>query len=232
MYSVLCWWLFSQLSLWDPAPGYDGDAAIFPLLFRRNLEYPVSPDDVHVPTKCINCPVRLRHRHHRLGLRVLEGCVTLAPERHGHGEVLSAGLVRLHRCGVVVEWLPLRCIPIPVEPRGFNIHIKIISEPFNNIGECRTDFLPVPLVIRNNVTVSMPKFPQLLLRNSRSLDLMKKFVVYRHVSWISKQITNNDHVPGGALPVVLGQARSCHHHPHRRGFVTWIEVFCVFLRPR
>ena len=87
------------------------------LCLDTNLEDPVSPDDVDISPKCVDCPVWLGHGHHGLGLSVLEGGVPLAAEGDGHSEVLGPGLVRLHGSCVMVKWLPLTRVPVPVKSR-------------------------------------------------------------------------------------------------------------------
>ena len=42
-----------------------------------HLQDAVSPEDVDVPAEGVDGPIRLRHRHHRLGVRVLEGRLPL-----------------------------------------------------------------------------------------------------------------------------------------------------------
>ena len=50
------------------------------LLLSTDLEYAVSPDDVHISPEGVDCPVGLGHGHHSLGLGVLEGGLSLAAE--------------------------------------------------------------------------------------------------------------------------------------------------------
>ena len=85
------------------------------LLSSTDLEYAVSPDDVHISPEGVDCPVGLGHGHHSLGLGVLEGGLSLAAKGHAHCEVLRSRLVRLHGGRVVVKWLPLTGVAIPVE---------------------------------------------------------------------------------------------------------------------
>ena len=47
-------------------------------LLSTDLEYAVSPDDVHVSPEGVDGPVGLGHGHHGLGLGVLEGGLPLA----------------------------------------------------------------------------------------------------------------------------------------------------------
>ena len=69
---------------------------------------------------------------------MLEGRVSLRPERDRHCHVLGARLVRFDGCSVVVKRLPLVRIPIPVETRGLNVHVEIISQLVDNPRESRT----------------------------------------------------------------------------------------------
>ena len=45
---------------------------------------------------------------------------------------------------------------LPVEPGCFDVHVKVVSDPVEDHGEGGTLLLPVPLVVRNEVGVSMP----------------------------------------------------------------------------
>ena len=134
-----------QLSLRYPAPGYDRNSALLSLLVRGDLEYPVPPDDVHVPTEGVDGPVRLRHGYDSLGLGMFEGGVSFTAETDAHSEVLSPCLVRLHCCSVVVERLPLGGVAVPVEPGGLDVHLKIVSDPLHHGDKGGTFFLPVLL---------------------------------------------------------------------------------------
>ena len=69
---------------------------------------------------------------------MLEGRVSLRPERDRHSHVLGARLVRFDGGSVVVKRLPLIRIPVPVETRGLNIHVEIISQLVNDPCESRT----------------------------------------------------------------------------------------------
>jgi hypothetical protein len=58
--------LSSCFHLIGPAPGNDGNAALFAMFVWRRLEDPVPPQHVDIAGKHVRGPVRLRHRYHRL----------------------------------------------------------------------------------------------------------------------------------------------------------------------
>ena len=66
----------------------------------------MSPQNVDIPSKGVDCSVWLRHGDHSLGLGVLEGGVALHAEADGHSEVLGLSFVGFNGSCIVVKRFP------------------------------------------------------------------------------------------------------------------------------
>ena len=56
-------------------------------------------------------------------------------------------------------------------PDHLDVHVKVVPDGVDHLGEGGAQLLPASLVISNQVRVAMPRLPQLLLRNTTSLDI-------------------------------------------------------------
>ena len=112
---------------------------------------------------------------------------------------------------------------------NLDVHVEVVSDSVHNIGEGWTGLFPVPLVISNQMTVSMPQLPQLLFRNTRVVQLTQQLLIDAQVTRVTEEITHDDHVPGGVLSVVPGQSWSSCDDSHGRSIMTRVEVLCVLL---
>ena len=112
---------------------------------------------------------------------------------------------------------------------NLDVHVKVVSDSVHNIGEGWTGLFPVPLVVSNQMTVSMPQLPQLLFRNTRVVEFSQQLLIDAQVTRVTEQITHDDDISGGVLSVVPGQSWSSCDDSHGRSIVTRVEVLCVLL---
>ena len=58
-------------------------------------------------------------------------------------------------------------------PDHLDVHVKVVPDGVHHLGEGGTQLLPASLVISNQVRVAMPGLPQLLLRDTASLNFIQ-----------------------------------------------------------
>ena len=54
--------------------------------------------------------------------------------------------------------------------RHLDVHVEVVPHLVHDVGEGGAELLPVPLVIRDDVAVSVPQLPQLLLGHPAVLE--------------------------------------------------------------
>jgi len=107
-----------------------------------------------------------------------------------------------------MEGFPFTWTSIPVETRRFDVHLEVFGHLFENFVERRTLFLPVQLVVGDHVRVVVPQSPEFFLKecvrfrelelftliDARTLDLVEKIIVDRHVVFISKKAIYDNNI--------------------------------------
>eukprot|EP00281_Chroomonas_sp_CCMP1168_P003064 CAMPEP_0206280920 /NCGR_PEP_ID=MMETSP0047_2-20121206/38843_1 /ASSEMBLY_ACC=CAM_ASM_000192 /TAXON_ID=195065 /ORGANISM="Chroomonas mesostigmatica_cf, Strain CCMP1168" /LENGTH=136 /DNA_ID=CAMNT_0053711029 /DNA_START=90 /DNA_END=497 /DNA_ORIENTATION=- len=131
------------------------------------------PIDVDVAPERIAAPIGLGDVDDCAGLRMLEADVSSDAKRSSNGDVLLA--VWRERCPIVVIRFPVISAPVPVEPCGLHIHVKVLRHPIDYPRERGGHSLPLAahlLVVGYAVRVPMPHDPQAfppLLKGQASL---------------------------------------------------------------
>lgn len=66
---------------------------------------------------------------------------------------------------------------VPIQPGSFNIHVEVICEPVHDHVESGALFLPLLLVIGDQVRVAVPELPKLTRIDPRVLNLVQQLIV-------------------------------------------------------
>merc|ERR1719494_1089573 len=158
---------------------------------------------------------------------MFKSSVSLSTKRHSYSEILNLGFIWFYSCRIVMERLPFFRISIPVQSSCFDVHLEIIPDFIQHHVKGGTHILPSFLVVCNQVIISVPQLPQLILIDPRMLCFFQQFVVDGQIVHFTEQIVDHKYISSGVWTVIFLQSRKSCKNSHFRGSVGRIEVLCV-----
>ena len=87
----------------------------------------------------------------------------------------------------MVEGFPFGRVSVPVESSGGDLHFKVVGHFLEHHVEGGTVLLPVRVVVGDQVTVLVPRLPQLVKFDAGRVDLLQKLSVNRKIVWQTKE---------------------------------------------